>query len=368
MTNSSVRLYGHVLGAGSFANVTRGIELALKSFHGRHAGTYGVDDPPDPDLGCEPIPGYQARVGLSVGAPSLVSLSITGGAHKERWLMLAPNSSRIPAEMALWIPKCLDRLLTPSRWGKFVLEQQLPEDFPIHVVPHGVMPEFVVQAEAREKRLLEFRQEGTLVWAHFTSTNTNRKGTRQMFEAWRDFVNEKHTSETSELVVYAEPRGVQQLCWLAEEMSIPQIDIRANPKVTIEQMPTVYAEHHAFMQPSRAEGFGLVPLEALASGIPVAATACTGHGMYMGTTQMTTRGFPGSMRIQHGPLEPLDETAGGEAPAVSALSIFDAFVAMTRHYETMHQEALDGAKLVQRLWSWQEASGGPLEELLLQLD
>lgn len=42
------------------------------------------------------------------------------------------------------------------------------------------------------------------------------------------------------------------------------------------QLPEVYASHDAFILPSRQDGFGMVLLESLASGLPILASAFTG--------------------------------------------------------------------------------------------
>lgn len=51
-------------------------------------------------------------------------------------------------------------------------------------------------------------------------------------------------------------------------------------KLTDEEERALYAMCHVYVQPSRGEGFGLRPLQALAQGMPTIATNAHGHSAY----------------------------------------------------------------------------------------
>jgi glycosyltransferase involved in cell wall biosynthesis len=59
----------------------------------------------------------------------------------------------------------------------------------------------------------------------------------------------------------------------------PRIEI-VGGKIPAEQEVDLYGTAHCYLQPSRGEGFGLQPLQALAQGIPTILTAAHGHDSF----------------------------------------------------------------------------------------
>ena len=51
-------------------------------------------------------------------------------------------------------------------------------------------------------------------------------------------------------------------------------------KLTSEEEVALYSMCHVYVQPSRGEGFGLRPLQAIAQGCPTIATNAHGHAAF----------------------------------------------------------------------------------------
>jgi hypothetical protein len=64
-----------------------------------------------------------------------------------------------------------------------------------------------------------------------------------------------------------------------EEFSHPRVHVIGG-KIPAEAEVELYAQAHCYVGPSRGEGFGLQPLQALAQGCPTILTAAHGHDTY----------------------------------------------------------------------------------------
>jgi glycosyltransferase involved in cell wall biosynthesis len=130
-------------------------------------------------------------------------------------------------------------------------------------------------------------------------------------------------------------------------------DVRARVNVStrpygsdVYSMIDMYQSHHAFLCPSRAEGFGIQPLESRACGVPTIQTFVTGmadHDAGGGTVHVETG--------------PLTEAWGdfGLAPEVKVEHVVDAIRRMVDDYDTIKQGAVDYAQQMAK-WSWLETT------------
>jgi glycosyltransferase involved in cell wall biosynthesis len=98
-----------------------------------------------------------------------------------------------------------------------------------------------------------------------------RKGTDLAYKAFRAaFPDRRHDGPTPVLVMKS-PR--------AEGFGGPNIEI-VGGRIPAEAEVDLYASAHCYLQPSRGEGFGLQPLQALAQGCPTILTAAHGHDSF----------------------------------------------------------------------------------------
>lgn len=345
-----IRIYGHLHGYSSFAMVTRGMERACKAKE-IHAGTVPVDVTYRDDVD---YPGALASIGLNCGAPSGVAFSHMAGMHKQRWLLLAPNSDKIPGELCKAIREMLTGILAPSRWALDVLERALP-GFPVVLCPHGVMPEHRLDADKRATALAEF-QQGRFDVLHMTSSASDRKGTRALLDAWAD-ARKALPAEARLYLVSMGHVSMHAKAWLEGSASPDVVVVDGGPGAPPAQVAGLYSAAHVLCQPSRAEGFGLCPLEALACGVPVVATFCTGHY----DTLATAAG--GVVRITNGDLAPSEDQPGAMAPTVGRDAIAEALVFAYRHWVKLHTDAVGLAQAVHDQWSWEAAAGPVLAQL-----
>lgn len=348
-----IRLYGHSLGEGSFAQVTRGMVRALKA-HGAYAGFMPVDD-----LQHEiEFEGADAPVALNCGAPSMSALPLTTGSHKSRWLLLAPNSNGVPKAIITLLGPCkLTGLLAPSQWAVEVLQREFPE-LPVLLAEHGVTPEIhYADAREHEQRELAYRYDEMRV-LHVSSTLGERKGTKDLLRAWSRLRAEKQLPKRATLHVVVHPLAKSECDYLAR--GDESIVVRPSMSMAPRMFTSVLRAAHLVVQPSRSEGFGMVPIEALCCGTPIVATSCTGHSAYLYAA------VPGFVEVEHGPYAPIDDFPGATAPTVSEDAIADALVRAIGNWPALAAGAMACAKPLALAWTWEKRNKAAIDEMIVR--
>lgn len=341
-----VRLYGRAVGFGSHAQVTTGFASALRSA-GMLAGLVAFDRDLPPD---SPQPaGAMAPVGVFTGPLGYLPALRRGVSHRARYAMVAPNSSAIPGNLAVALDQLCTEVLVPSPWAKAVVEDWVRS--PVRVVPHGIAPEFQLSLPARARAYGAY-QQGSFKVLHLSSSDRERKGTRALIEAWGLLVDRGEIPADSTLRLVLDMEAMSKtMAWMAEQTATGRALGNVVLTVRMDASPTelarVYGEHHLVCQPSRGEGFGLCPLEALATGVPIVATRCTGHGAWF------RDGLPGAVAVAHGADAPIDDVPGSLAPAVDPEAIAASLRQAYADWPALHAAAMDAASGTGAEWTWE---------------
>lgn len=356
-----IRLYGHEVGEGSFTQVTRGIERAL-----RHHNVLAGVVPIDRTLGdLESFPGADAPISLNVGAPFVLSAALLGQ-HKQRWLMLAPNSDRLSPS---FVKRLMDEhegvgrayrgFLTPSEWGLHVLLRHF--GLPVCVAPHGITPDIHRPRYEIREVVRKHYADGQFRVLHMTSGRTMRKGTRELIKGWAIAKRRKSIPERAVLSILIEPHFSDVQFWAEDtgllvdvdgEIDKPDITIRAGFGMRPEGVAQLYSHVHLVAQPSRGEGFGCIPLEALACGVPVLMTGCTGYSEYVSKDYSgTTTG--GRLVVPTGESAPLDDFDNSVGPSLAWEDVGGTLAKAYSMWKELDEDAATCSTAIRTNWPWE---------------
>jgi glycosyltransferase involved in cell wall biosynthesis len=106
----------------------------------------------------------------------------------------------------------------------------------------------------------------------------NRKGTDLAFDAFRAVFGGRY-SDGEWTGKGPAPRLVMKQPKPEEGLHAPWVDLISG-RITGDEERTLYEMAHCYVQPSRGEGFGLQPLQAIAQGLPTILTNAHGHAGY----------------------------------------------------------------------------------------
>lgn len=332
-----VRLYGRGFGFGSQARVTAGFREVL-AHHGRLAGFCDLDA-----LYPEKA-GSSARVGVFTGQLPLLPKMKFNAVHEQRWVVVAPNSTEIGTWTERQLEEFATHLIAPSHWAAEVLLRKT--SLPVTVVPHGIEPQFAPPVEPL-RSVKGFRV------LHLSSTDRQRKGTRPLIEAWKTLRHAKLLPNDATLTLVLEKGALNTLRLSEDQLQSERYGITVTDRLghlgqglPSYEMAELYAATHLVVQPSRGEAFGMVPLESLACGTPIAATLCTGHSEYL------EQSLPGLVPIAHGADAPLDDMPGSVGPTVTTAAVQDAILRAYQNWSEIAQSARDNASVMSQNWSW----------------
>ena len=155
----------------------------------------------------------------------------------------------------------LDKLLVPSLHNKKIFQQE-GVNIPIEVVHLGIDPSQYEVIKRPKRDTFTFLMYGVL---------TIRKNPGAALSAFLDLF--KHRDDVR--IIFKTHSGTMG------HIEMPYDNVKIIDEYTTpEKMRDYLFEADAFVFPSRGEGFGLPPMEAMATGLPTIFTDCTGMSEY----------------------------------------------------------------------------------------
>lgn len=197
-----------------------------------------------------------------------------------------------------WLEKfnLCDEVWATSDWVAQVYKDCGVEK-PIYVYPHGIDPMWIPK-----KR---FKNDGQpLKFLHIGEPATRKDG-QMVVEVFNTLFG---NDERYQLTIKAFHNNTTRLFNSRGEITSPEVlcnNINIITKeLSQEELVKLYHDHHVLVYPSWGEGFGFIPLQALASGMPVISTYDWAHYKnYLGPlklkSKLTDESPPRSMGNEH---------------------------------------------------------------------
>lgn len=308
--------FGMLRSPVSWAKIGRELSLAfIKSGDTVHAFerrgfSYNKDFKLSPELEKAIVTEFRGNKTLSFEHPSNYKYITT----KQKYGMLVYETTAAPKLWAEKANESLDLLFLPNEFNKKIFIEAGVRPELIRIVPHGFNPEVFkgLKAEGgRRKESLSLRPPPSALHPKnrfqflCVAMPQRRKGIDVLLSAFEKAFDGNDDVELIIKFPYAPGRSKYDLS--NQDLGIgnpPPLKLRRSSRVsgiadktegvlnfksqisnvkfiigeyTEEQMADLYRSADCFVLPSRAEGFGLVYLEALACGVPVIATGWGGH-------------------------------------------------------------------------------------------
>lgn len=159
-------------------------------------------------------------------------------------------------------------ILTISKYSRAsILKHFRVRPEKITVIPNGVLP-------PERPRTVSLTQLGVYEpYFLYVGNAYPHKNPEMMMHAFRQFT--EHDHQTQLVIAGRRDPFSQALEKEAEEIGIPKHRLRFVDLPTDEEIATLYEHAALFIFPSRLEGFGIPPLEAMSHGVPVACSSAS---------------------------------------------------------------------------------------------
>lgn len=267
------------------------------------------------------------------------------------------ESTRYPAD---WLPglQAVHEIWTPSHWGRDILCNQAISPHKVAIVPEGFEPALFHPQVVPEIQLQKY---GRFRFIHVGKFE-ERKGSQDLLES---FAAEFADDTDVYLVLVSHNPFVPDfnLRQRVQEL-VPQVAHRVlcvDPVAEHSKIAALYTACHAAVFPTRAEGWGLPILEAMACGLPTLATNYSAVCEYLNEDV----GYP-----LHYTLTDVPRGALGRSESLGQWAAPDRAhlrQRMREIYQNQEKAQVIGAKaasVARAQWTWDHAAQKAITQLL----
>jgi len=246
-------------------------------------------------------------------------------------LFLSPNTTNLDQKRTEICGRA-GRIYVPSRYCERTVQRALVHGHHVSadvvVMPLGVASAFL-RSERRVERDWSLSNLSGLRMLHLSTDGywPGRKGTDELLVAWKLWEKQVRSPVRGfSLTVHVTPSLADVVTRRIGDLALENVRVEVGPERGMQDyaLRALFDAHDVLVQPSRCEGFGIMPLSALCFGLLVYTTADTGQAEYLfpeaeprGETQGVTACSPWSNWVQIPTLAPAP-LAGefGEAPEI----------------------------------------------------
>lgn len=252
------------------------------------------------------------------------------GADSTGWFNT--NNQLLPQESC---NQFMDYMLTPSNYSKKIMEN-CGVNIPIYIFPHGIDTNLL---KPKLRKL-----ESKIVYA-YCGELSERKGSKELIQA---FIDLHENDENAELILRANTHMYYYCGKEIEELCKPYKNIKLNWKNEgQEDIANYYYNAHVYSYPSKSDWYGMTPIEALATGLPVIATATNGYFEFIGK-------FINSLAFDEVPINNDHPYLKGNWFKVSKENIYKSFQKNILNYDYYAKKAFyEAAPYIHENFNWE---------------
>lgn len=174
------------------------------------------------------------------------------------------ESTRVPSSWIRFLNQHAAVVLVPSQWCKTMFECNGVTK-PIFILS-GCFDETTIQPVAKRSALGEY----VFLWQGVALDRNGRKGADVAIRAFKELKKEGRLGADARL--YMKYRPYPNIGMTFDRLALPSGVTYIQENLTRSQLMELYSEVDCCVNPTRGEGFGLIPLEQMAMGKPVIVT------------------------------------------------------------------------------------------------
>lgn len=263
------------------------------------------------------------------------------------------ESTILQSDYLAWLNEA-QVILVPSAWGKGVLISNGMPAERIDVVPEGVNCDRFHPYLRKNYQNANDDMYRVLVVSKFEQ----RKGFPELLEGYAQAFG---TDNSARLILKSDnlwmkslpnnsyDKDISRLSQMATEAGIKNA-VFLNGVMSDQDMTHLYNACDVLLFPSRAEGWGLPLIEAMASGLPVATTCYSGHSEFLEPVQ----NYVGI--IDHKMVPMGTDGCEGEWAKAEADDISACLVNMRTNRNHFQRLAMEAASTIRSNYSWRNAA------------